>query len=76
MWTDVWAGSIVSALLFTIGRYFLGFYLSKSILSSAYGAASSLVVLLLWVYYSSLIFLIGAEFTQVFARKYGSRTDA
>ncbi len=75
LWTDVWVGSIVSAVFFTMGRYLLGFYLAKSMISSAYGAAGSLVAILLWVYYSSLIFLFGAEFTQVFARKYGSRID-
>jgi membrane protein len=74
LWSDVWAGSIASAIFFTLGRYLLGFYLAKSMVSSAYGAAGSLVAILLWVYYSSLIFLFGAELTQVFARKYGSRT--
>lgn len=75
LWTDVWAGAIISAIFFTIGRYLLGYYLAKSMVSSAYGAASSLVAILLWVYYSSLIFLFGAELTQVYARKYGSRID-
>ncbi|MCL4502288.1 MAG: YihY/virulence factor BrkB family protein [Deltaproteobacteria bacterium] len=73
LWSDVWAGSIVSAIFFTIGRYLIGFYLSASTVSSAYGAAGSLVAILLWVYYSSLIFLFGAEFTQVYAKRYGSR---
>jgi len=73
LWSDVWAGSVVSAIFFTIGRYLIGFYLSASTVSSAYGAAGSLVAILLWVYYSSLIFLFGAEFTQVYAKRYGSR---
>jgi membrane protein len=67
-WRDVWIGAIVTALLFTIGKSLLGLYLGNSATTSAYGAAASLVVLLLWVYYSAQILFLGAEFTQVFAR--------
>lgn len=72
-WTDVWIGSLFTAVLFTIGRILLSIYLGNSATTSAYGAAGSLVVLLLWVYYSSQILFFGAEFTQVYARMYGSR---
>ncbi len=71
-WSDVWMGSAVTALLFTVGKLLLGQYLGRSSVSSAYGAAGSLVVILLWVYYSAQIFFVGAEFTKVFARRYGS----
>ena len=63
----------MTALLFTIGKFVIGLYLGRSSTSSVYGAAGSLVVLLLWIYYSAQIFLLGAEFTQVWARKYGTR---
>lgn len=72
-WADVWIGSLFTAVLFTIGRILLSIYLGNSATTSAYGAAGSLVVLLLWVYYSSQILFFGAEFTQVYARMYGSR---
>jgi membrane protein len=72
-WGDVWIGAVVTALLFTIGKYLIGIYLGKSSFSSAYGAAGSLVVLLLWIYYSAQIFLLGAEFTHVVTYEYGSR---
>ena len=70
-WNDVWIGSLFTALLFVLGKYLIGLYLGSSTLSSTYGAAGSLVVLLLWVYYSSQILFLGAEFTQVYANKYG-----
>ena len=70
-WGDVWVGGAVTALLFTLGKIFLGSYLGRISISSAYGAAGSLVVMLLWVYYSAQIIFVGAEFTQVYARKYG-----
>lgn len=73
-WGDVWIGATVTALLFTIGKSLIGLYLGKSSFSSAYGAAGSLIVLLLWIYYSAQIFLLGAEFTHVFAYQYGSRS--
>jgi membrane protein len=71
-WGDVWVGGAITALLFTLGKYLLGIYLARSTVSSAYGAAGSLVALLLWVYYSAQIIFMGAEFTQVYARKYGA----
>jgi membrane protein len=71
-WGDVWIGGAITALLFTLGRYLLGLYMARSTVSSAYGAAGSLVVILLWVYYCALIIFLGAEFTQVYAERYGS----
>jgi len=70
-WRDVWIGAIVTALLFGLGKWLLGLYLGSGAASSAYGAASSLITLLLWVYYSSQILLFGAEFTQVYAARVG-----
>jgi Predicted membrane protein len=70
-WKDVFAGSIVTALLFMIGKFGISFYISQSDVGSTYGAAGSLVVLLLWAYYSSLILYFGAEFTKAYAIKYG-----
>jgi membrane protein len=72
-WRDVWIGAAVTALLFTIGKLLIGLYIAKSSVASAYGAAGSLVILLLWVYYSSQILFLGAEFTEVYATRYGSR---
>lgn len=72
-WADVWSGAALTALLFTIGKALIGFYIGYSSLSSTYGAAASLVVILLWVYYSAQILFFGAEFTQVYANTYGSR---
>jgi membrane protein len=72
-WGDVWIGSLVTATLFTIGKWIIGAYLGRNSITSAYGAAGSFVVLLLWVYYSAQIFLLGAEFTCVFAYRRGSR---
>jgi membrane protein len=72
-WRDVWIGAFLTALLFTIGKLALGIYLGKSGVASSYGAAGSLIVLLLWVYYSSQILFFGAEFTQVYANRFGSR---
>ena len=71
-WRDVWVGAAITALLFTIGRALLGLYLGNTAVASAYGAAGALAVVLLWVNYSAQIVLFGAEFTQVFARRYGS----
>jgi membrane protein len=71
-WKDVWRGAAATALLFTIGKYLIGLYLATSSTASAYGAAGSLVFLLAWVYYSSLTLFFGAEFTQVYANRYGS----
>lgn len=72
-WGDVWIGAAVTALLFTIGKFLIGWYLGTSAPGSTYGGAGSLVVILLWVYYSAQILFFGAEFTQVYARHYGSR---
>jgi membrane protein len=72
-WRDVALGAVVTSVLFTAGKFLIGFYLGKSSFGSTYGAAGSLVVLLLWVYYSAQIFFFGAEFTQVFANRYGSQ---
>jgi len=70
-WQDVWIGAVITAILFGIGKWLLGFYLGSGAAGSAYGAASSLITLLLWVYYSSQILLFGAEFTQVYAARAG-----
>ncbi|RYD72777.1 MAG: YihY/virulence factor BrkB family protein [Sphingobacteriales bacterium] len=71
-WRDVWAGSIFTALLFALGRFLIALYLGKSDIGSTYGAAGSIVLVLLWVNYSSQILFFGAEFTQVYATQYGS----
>lgn len=72
-WRDVWVGAAVTALLFTIGKYLLGLYLGRNTAVSAYGAAGSVVLVLLWVYYSAQILFFGAEVTQVYANRHGSR---
>ncbi|HEX8204367.1 MAG TPA: YihY/virulence factor BrkB family protein [Isosphaeraceae bacterium] len=72
-WRDVWLGSALTALLFAIGKTAIGLYLGHSSVASAYGAAGSLVVLLIWAYYSSQIFLFGAEIVKTYANEYGSR---
>lgn len=71
-WPDVWLGALVTALLFTFGKFLIGLYIGKTGVASGYGAAGSLVVLLVWVYYSAQIFLLGAEFTWLYAHRYGS----
>ena len=71
-WHDVWLGALVTSLLFTIGKFLIGFYIGKSGIASGYGAAGSFVVVFVWVYYSAQIFLLGAEFTWVYARTFGS----
>jgi membrane protein len=71
-WSNVWIGAAMTALLFTIGKVILGIYLGNSAVSSAYGAAGSLVVVLVWVYYSAQILFFGAEFTKVYANRYGA----
>jgi membrane protein len=72
-WRDVWLGAFVTALLFSLGKFLIGLYLGNSTVGSSFGAAGSLVLLLLWIYYSAQILLFGAEFTQVYANKFGSR---
>ena len=74
-WQDVWIGSIMTAIFFLIGKWALGLYLGSGTAASAYGAASSLITLLLWIYYSSQILLFGAEFTQVYANSTGARIE-
>lgn len=71
-WSDVWIGALATALLFSIGRVLISFYLSYSTVQSIYGAAGSLMVTLLWIYYSAQVFFLGAEFTQVYAKLCGS----
>lgn len=72
-WKDALVGGLVTSFLFNVGEYLIGFYLGRTNVGSAFGAAGSLVVLLVWVYYSSMIFFYGAEFTKAFATLYGSR---
>jgi membrane protein len=71
-WSDVWLGGAITSLLFTIGKLLIGIYLGRAGISSTYGAAGSLVILLVWVYYSAQIFFLGAEFTLAYAQTYGS----
>ena len=71
-WSDVWIGAIITSVLFTIGKFLIGLYLGKSDVGIAYGAAGALVVILIWVYYASQIFLFGAEFTAVYGASRGS----
>jgi len=69
LWREVWVGALATALLFSAGKYFIGLYLQYKALDSTYGAAGSLIVVLVWIYYSAQIFLLGAEFTQVYAKR-------
>jgi membrane protein len=71
-WRDVWVGAVVTAVLFQLGKYGIGLYIAKGSVASTFGAAGSLAVLLVWVYYSSQIILFGAEFTRAYANKFGS----
>lgn len=71
-WPDVWLGAIVTSVLFTIGKLLIGLYIGKTGVATGYGAAGSLVVVLVWVYYSAQIFLLGAEFTWLYANRFGS----
>jgi membrane protein len=71
-WRDVWVGALLTALLFVIGKYLIGLYVGKSSVASSYAAAGSLVIVLLWVYYAAQVFLLGAEFTWVYATEHGS----
>jgi membrane protein len=72
-WRDVWLGAFVTALLFSLGKFLIGLYLGNSAVGSSFGAAGSLVLLLVWIYYSAQILFFGAEFTQVYANNYGSK---
>ena len=71
MWRDVWVGAAVTAFLFTLGKLLLGLYLGKAAVGSSYGAAGSVIALVVWVYYAAQILFLGAEFTQVQARRRG-----
>lgn len=71
-WHDVWMGAVFTAGLFTLGKYLIGFYLGNSAMASGFGAAGSVIALLLWVYYSAQIFFLGAEFTRQYALRFGS----
>jgi membrane protein len=72
-WSDVWIGAAATGLLFSLGKFVIGLYLGTSTLSSAYGAAGSLVIILVWVYYSAQILFFGAEFTKVYTKRYGTQ---
>jgi len=72
-WHDVWIGAVITSFLFTIGKFAIGLYLGKSTVGNAYGAAGSLVIILIWIYYSAQILFFGAELTQVYANTFGSR---
>ncbi len=74
-WSDVFTGAVLTAALFVIGKFLIGFYIAHTSAGSAYGVAGSLALLLLWTYYSSMIFLFGAEFTQVWGRRHGKRIE-
>ena len=74
-WKDVTIGSVITALLFSVGKALIGVYLGNSAVASSYGAAGSVILVLIWVYYSAQVFLLGAEFTKVYAHRYGSRRD-
>jgi membrane protein len=74
-WKHVWGGALVTSLLFGLGKMLISIYLGRSTIASAYGAAGSLVVLLLWVYYSSTILFFGAELTQVYATRMGDHIE-
>lgn len=71
-WSDVWLGALTAAILFGIGKYLIGLYLTYSSVSSTYGAAGSLVILLVWIYYSAMIFFFGAELSQIYTSRFGS----
>jgi membrane protein len=72
-WRDVLIGAAITSILFSVGRQLIGLYLGNSSTTSTYGAAGSLVVILIWIFYSAQILFLGAEFTQVYAKKYGSK---
>jgi membrane protein len=72
-WKDVWLGAAVTSILFTLGKFLIGLYLGRSEVGNTFGAAGSLAIMLIWIYYSAQILFFGAEFTQVYANRYGSR---
>jgi len=73
-WSDVLVGGVGAALLFTLGKFLIGFYLQHSSLAASYGAAGALVVVLFWIFYSAQLFLFGAEFTKTYTKYYGSNS--
>ncbi|MEN6451530.1 MAG: YihY/virulence factor BrkB family protein [Thermoguttaceae bacterium] len=75
-WRDVWVGAAITAVLFAIGKHLIGLYLSHSAVASSYGAAGSLLALIVWVYYSAIIVFVGAEAAQAFARRFGAGIEA
>ncbi len=75
-WKDVWIGAFVTGLLFMVGQMLISLYIGHSAMASTYGAAASLLIILVWVYYSAQILLFGAEFTRVYAKQYGSHAQA
>ena len=75
LWHDVWLGAVITAAMFTLGKTLIGLYIGKTAVASGFGAAGSIVVVLVWVYYSAQVFLMGAEFTWVYARTFGSMKD-
>jgi membrane protein len=74
-WKDVWAGAFLTAILFVLAKYALGLYFGKSDPGSTYGAAGSIILIMIWVSYTGLILLFGAEFTQVYITKYGKKAE-
>ena len=74
-WRDVWVGAVATAILFMAGKYVIGLYIGKTSVGSAFGAAGALAVLLVWIYYSAQIVLLGAEFTRVYANRFGARVQ-
>ena len=72
-WSDVWTGAAATSALFTIGKFLIGLYLGKSSVGSDYGTAASVIIMIVWVYYSAQILFLGAEFTRVYANRFGSR---
>ena len=71
-WRDVWLGALTTAVLFSVGKFLIGLYIGKSGVASGFGAAGSMAIVFVWVYYSAQIFLLGAEFTWVYAKTFGS----
>jgi membrane protein len=74
-WRDVWLGGFITALLFNIGKFLIGIYIGRSSIASVYGAMGSLVVVLLWVYYSAQILFFGAQFTRIYANRFGVKPE-
>lgn len=74
-WKDVWFGAAITSLFFAAGKFLIGYYLGKSAVASAYGAAGSLILVLIWVYYSAQVFFFGAELTKLYAYRHGSRSQ-